>query len=83
MDDTTPTPAVGQVWQDNDPRAEGRYLRIVDIDASRATARPVTYDSTTGVVADLPGTRPSRIRLDRFRPTSNGYRYVGQDGDDR
>ncbi|MFH8813063.1 hypothetical protein ACH4GZ_38690 [Streptomyces hygroscopicus] len=83
MTDTTPAPAVGQIWQDNDPRTPDRYLRIVDIDASRATARPITYNPVTRIAADLPGGRPTRIRLDRFRPTSTGYRYIDQDGDGR
>lgn len=83
MSDTAPAPAVGQIWQDNDPRSPGRYLRIVDIDASRATVRQVAYNPTTRIAADLPGVRPGRIRLDRFRPTTTGYRYIGQDGDDQ
>lgn len=62
MSEQTPAPAVGQVWADNDPRGYGRRLRIVEIDGTHA----VVHD----------GTRQSRIRLDRFRPTNTGYRYV-------
>ena len=83
MTDTTPAPAVGQIWQDNDARSPDRYLRIVDIDASRATVRPITYDPATRIAADLPGVRSSRNRLDRFRPTTTGYRYIGRDGADQ
>jgi hypothetical protein len=71
-----PDVRVGQVWQDNDPRENGRYLRIIDVDASRATVRRVAYNETDGIAADLPGVRATRIRLDRFRPTSAGYRLV-------
>ncbi|MEU3603759.1 hypothetical protein ABZ714_34390 [Streptomyces sp. NPDC006798] len=75
---TTPAPAVGQIWQDNDPRNPGRYLRIVEINTavSRAWCRPVAYNPATGAVADLPGTRATGIRLDRLKPTSTGYRYI-------
>jgi hypothetical protein len=77
MPDTeTPAPAVGQIWQDNDPRSDHRYLRIIDIDASRATVRQIAYNTAEDIAVDLPDMRPSRIRLDRFRPTSTGYRYI-------
>lgn len=69
MTDANQTPAVGQIWQDNDPRGHGRRIRIMEI------------DDTHAVVHD--GKRRTRIRLDRFRPTSTGYRYVGQGGDGR
>lgn len=57
-------PKVGQVWADNDKRSAGRKVRIISIDATHAT------------VIDMRGKRDTRIRLDRFRPTSNGYRLV-------
>ncbi len=59
----TPTPAVGQTWEDNDPRGHGRRIVVINIEATHA----LVFD----------GKRNSRIRLDRFRPTSTGYRYVG------
>ena len=71
----TPAPAVGQIWQDNDPRAEGRQLLIEGIGDTHATARQVAL-TPDGQPVPLPGVRQSRIRLDRFRPTSTGYRYV-------
>lgn len=74
----TPAPAVGQIWQDNDPRSYGRYLLIVDTDASRATVQQAAYNPATGTAVALPGVRATRIRLDRFRPTSTGYRYIGR-----
>ncbi|MFE9736151.1 hypothetical protein ACFYO9_37495 [Streptomyces sp. NPDC005863] len=59
----TPEPADGQIWQDTDPRSSGRKVRIVEIGETHATVHD--------------GKRQSRIRLDRFRPTSTGYRYIG------
>lgn len=63
-DSTTPAPGVGQIWQDNDPRGHGRQVHILEI------------DDTHAVVHD--GKRRSRIRLDRFKPTRTGYRYMGE-----
>lgn len=71
----TPTPAVGQIWQDNDPRGYGRKIRIVEIDATHATVVEITVPRKAGHLHAKPG-RHTRIRLDRFRPTSTGYRYV-------
>lgn len=71
----SPAPAVGQVWQDNDPRSYGRRLRIVEIDGTHAVCVLVT--ARQPVSSAKPGRR-TRIRLDRFRPTSTGYRYVGE-----
>lgn len=73
----TPEPAVGQIWADNDPRSEGRTLLIEWTDGTHATVRPVAL-TAEGQPVPLPGTRQSRIRLNRFRPTSTGYRYLGE-----
>lgn len=54
---------VGQVWVDNDSRSKGRRVRVLEVDATHAT---VQSPSGQG--------RKTRIRLDRFRPTSTGYR---------
>lgn len=77
---------VGQVWQDNDKREYGRKLRVVEI----VNVHIPGQSSPTGVphaVVELvagrgvgygqakPGRR-TRIRLDRFKPTANGYRLV-------
>lgn len=72
MPETTPTPAVGQIWQDNDPRGPRRRVRIVEIDATHAVVVVHASDGNA-----KPGRR-TRIRLDRFRPISTGYRYVGE-----
>ncbi|WP_420032293.1 hypothetical protein ACN2WE_05370 [Streptomyces sp. cg28] len=73
MTTETPAPAIGQIWEDNDPRSEGRQVRIVDIDETHATVE--LHQPRPPVSSAKPGRR-TRIRLDRFRPTSTGYRYV-------
>ncbi|WP_030344838.1 DUF6354 family protein [Streptomyces sp. NRRL S-1022] len=70
----TPTPAVGQIWQDNDPRGYGRRVRIVGIDDTHATVELVVPRGA-GHNGTKPGRR-TRIRLDRFKPTSTGYRHI-------
>ncbi|MDT0435657.1 MULTISPECIES: hypothetical protein [Streptomyces] len=71
----TPAPAIDQIWQDNDPRSHGRKVRITEIDGTHAIVELVVLRSV-GHRGSKPGRR-TRIRLDRFRPTSTGYRYVG------
>ncbi|MEU4296407.1 DUF6354 family protein [Kitasatospora aureofaciens] len=64
----------GQVWADNDKRNVGRTIRIESVDNTHATVTLVTASRD-----DIQGARPkrtSRIRLDRFRPTSTGYRLI-------
>lgn len=70
----TPTPAFGQIWQDNDKRGYGRRVRIVEIDTTHAVVE-LAVPRGAGHHHAKPGRR-TRIRLDRFRPTSTGYRYV-------
>jgi hypothetical protein len=70
----TPTPAVDQIWQDNDKRGYGRRVRIVEIGETHATVEEVIGRDH---VPAQPGRR-TRIRLDRFRPISSGYRYIGE-----
>lgn len=59
---------VGQVWTDTDPRVVKsgyqRRLRVIEV-------------SETHAVVDT-GARKTKIRLDRFRPTSTGYRLVAE-----
>jgi hypothetical protein len=57
----------GQVWADNDWRAHGRTVLVLAVDETHAT---VQSPSGRG--------RKTRIRLDRFRPTSTGYRLVSE-----
>ena len=75
-----PAPAVGQLWADNDRRAPERYLLIAELSSTHAAVRQAAYSPETGVAAVLPGARLTRIRLDRLRPTSTGYRYVTSPG---
>jgi hypothetical protein len=74
MNRETPAPAVGQIWQDNDPRSYSREIRIVAMDDTHATVE--LHQPRLPVSSAKPGRR-TRIRLDRFRPTSTGYRYIG------
>ncbi|MGI5274718.1 DUF6354 family protein [Nonomuraea sp. CA-218870] len=71
----TPNVRPGQVWMDNDKRSEGRRVRVIEVDDTHATVVGVDIrglpDSRNRVAA-----RRTRIRLDRFRPTSTGYRLV-------
>ncbi|WBP89504.1 hypothetical protein [Kitasatospora cathayae] len=64
----------GQIWADNDKRGYGRKIRVEAVDATHATVVPVAV-TPQGAVTLLPG-RQTRIRLDRLRPTSTGYRLV-------
>lgn len=75
---------VGQVWADNDWRAEGRTIKVVSVDATHATCVTLTNDNKTQEWLDNPDApkwyRPSdrrgketRILLRRFKPTSTGY----------
>lgn len=67
---TAPDPvlAVGQVWEDCDPRQHPcnprRRLRIVEVMPNGA------------VVENIATKRRSGILLRRFRPTSTGYRLL-------
>ena len=55
---------VGQIWIDNDPRHDyKRRLKVLEIIGDKATVQH----------PDGLGAR-TKIRLDRFRPTSTGYR---------
>jgi hypothetical protein len=72
MTETTVEP--GQIWADNDWRADGREVRVISTDATHADVEVVAVRNASGDRSE-PG-RPSRICLDRFRPTSTGYRLV-------
>ena len=71
MAKSIPVVTIGQVWEDNDPRHFiKRQVEIVSLDATHAVCRTLT-----GVKDRM---RETRIRLDRFKPTSTGYRLVRQ-----
>jgi hypothetical protein len=68
---------VGQVWKDNDPRISSRDPRLilvvkiyVSINLSFAFCQ--RCDTKGSPITK----RITRIRLDRFRPTSTGYVLV-------
>jgi hypothetical protein len=76
-------PQPGQIWADNDPRATGRTIRIDHIANGKAictvlTNRTAAQDELDRGSTWLNDTRGKTvgIRLDRFRPTSTGYRLV-------
>lgn len=73
----TPEVKVGQVWADNDKRAEGRKVRVVAVDTTHATVELIDLRGRAALRKPderaEPG-RQTRIRLDRFKPTSTGYR---------
>lgn len=64
---------VDDVWADADPRSAGRRLLVVEVGETHATVVPCNNVGTPI------GTKPrqTKIRLDRFRDTSTGYRRVG------
>ncbi len=74
------------MWADNDYRAAGRTLRVTAVDATHATCTVLTdrtvstYRHPGGYVHGTGTThgvgRTTRIRIDRFRPTTTGYRLV-------
>lgn len=67
---------VGQMWQDNDSRCQQpgteRYVRVLSIEDGRAQV--VVVDSAGNFYPTSLKARMSKIRLDRFKPTSSGYR---------
>jgi hypothetical protein len=88
----TPNVRPGQIWADNDPRAAGRTLRVESVYYSHSKDKHValctilTNRDDTQAEIDHPTTswyRPSDRRgtqtvivVDRFRPTSTGYRLI-------
>lgn len=66
------TVKVGQIWADNDKRAGERQVQVLSVDETHATVRQYhPRDIAFGTTNRL-----TQIRLDRFRPTSTGYRLV-------
>jgi hypothetical protein len=64
----------GQIWADNDKRCAGRQVRIVEVDSTHALVE-LHVPRAVGDDHAKPG-RQTRIRLDRFRPTTTGYRLA-------
>jgi hypothetical protein len=81
----------GQVWADNDPRSEGRTLRIDAVDGRAAYCTILTNADVVqakiddwharGKTGPSPWAQDRRgkttsISLARLKPTSSGYRLV-------
>lgn len=66
--------AVGQVWEDCDPRQEGRTIRVNSVAGLYAHCEVLT-DSATSKRSSVG--RQMKIRLDQFWPTSRGFRQDG------
>jgi len=64
---------VNQVWEDNDRRVKGRRFRVDRIDCGLVFVTVIENPEAPETVG-----RVRRIRLDRFRPTSTGYRLVSE-----
>jgi hypothetical protein len=69
-----PDVRVGQVWADSDKRSAGRHLLVDLIVGDKARVLLCTADGQ--VIRANGKATVSAIRLDRFRPTSTGYRFV-------
>lgn len=78
----------GQVWADNDPRSDGRTLRVDRIEGDKAACTVLTNTQQADLglrdnspwVRDMRG-KTTRISLSRFRPTSTGYRLLSEGED--
>jgi hypothetical protein len=73
----------GQVWESCDKRDNGRRVKVLEVFREMADGSPfrVGYAIVEQVAHRDPvraqnNGRRSKIRLDRFRPTSSGYRLV-------
>jgi hypothetical protein len=84
-----PTVRVGQVWTDNDSRSEGRTLKVLEVKRCQYMASASWHCqmfegdfALCQVLTERKGTRKATlgnkvwIRVDRFCPTSSGYRLV-------
>lgn len=58
---TAPEPKVGQIWASNDRRDLGMHRTVVAVSENYVW---------------LDGLQRTRVRRDRMRPTSTGYRLI-------
>lgn len=58
--------SVGQIWESKDPRDKNGQFEVSGLSNTHAFIKYVSSSKT------------SKIRLDRFRPTSRGYQLVGK-----
>jgi hypothetical protein len=68
--------AAGQVWADDDPRSEGRRIRITEVNTEEGWARAEVLSVARNVSKGEVGETTRQIQLDRFRPGDRGYRLV-------
>lgn len=72
----------GQVWRDRDKRQPGRWLVVRGLTPERDRAVCEVHERGR-FFGDIHNTgRLTKVRLDRFRPTSTGYELVERIGDD-
>lgn len=78
MTGPAPEVRVGQVWADNDKRSVGRRVRILELPppepCKSARALVVQCDCAGRAIRTNGRERRTRIAINRFRPTSTGYR---------
>ena len=61
----------GQTWADNDPRSEGRTIRIESVNDQYAQCEVLT-----AVGGGVPKVRRVRLLIDRLHPIKTGYRLI-------
>ncbi len=71
----------GQIWQDCDPRSYGRHLLVEAIEEPRGSGQALVPACAVVIRVGIDGrvhgrSKRTRIKLDRFKPTSNGYRLI-------
>ena len=64
---TKQTVEVGQIWEDCDKRCRSRQLKVVHVGQTHAECECYYRGKA----------RIHKIRLDRFKETSTGYRLIG------
>jgi hypothetical protein len=68
--------AVGQVWEDDDPRSAGRRIEITEVDTENRRVKAKVVAVGRNVSEDQIGRATRWIRLTRFRPGNRGYRLA-------
>jgi hypothetical protein len=66
--------AVGQIWEDDDPRSSGRRIEITEVEEGRVRGRVIKV--ARNVSEEQVGRRTRWISVKRFRPGNRGYRLV-------
>lgn len=66
--------AVGQVWEDDDPRSAGRRIEITEVDGDRARGKVLSV--ARNVSEEQIGRSTRWVAVRRFRPGNRGYRLI-------